>query len=393
MGRIPVVVLGPQHRGMDTTVSTLVENTPAARDRHVDGLRAFAVVVVVLWHWVFSVTHWSAHGSLTMPNPLEQIPGAWVLTWFLQVMPLFFVVGGYANRAAFVSNPEGFVRRRVGRLLKPTLVFLGVWVALDGFRMLVLPQTRSVLDWGLVIFVPLWFVGVYLVVGVLTPVTARLHDRFGVWVLVALGALIAANDVARFGFGATAQASPASLLVFVFAHQLGYFWRDRALRGSRAVPALIAAGAALVLLVLTSVDPYIRSMVSLPGFSHMYPTTACIAVLAIFQLGVAELLRPWCERWWARRAVWRWVIVVNGRAMTILVWHMTAWLVAFGAVALTGGHLLAEPTARWWMERPLWLAGPLVALVVLVRAFGGYELRLRAGTAGPNPSTRPGAGR
>ncbi|MFZ4584176.1 MAG: acyltransferase family protein [Acidimicrobiia bacterium] len=362
---------------MDATVSQVVSNTPTTRDRHIDGLRAFAIVVVVCWHVVFSVTHWSGAGRLTMPHAFERTPGFWVLTWFLQVMPLFFVVGGYANRAAFSSNPHHFLRRRVTRLLKPTAVFLGVWVAIDGLRALLLPASLSVFSWGRVLFVPLWFVGVYLVVSALVPVTARLHDRFGGWVLVGLGAAIAANDIAHFRFGIAWQAVPASLLVFLFAHQLGYFWRDGALTENRRRAAVLAGASAALLFALTSVHPFIRSMVSLPGFSHMLPTTACIAVLAVFQLAVAELLRPVLAPMWRLRRVWTGVVLVNGRAMTILVWHMTAWLLAFGVFALLGGSLLAQPTAAWWWERPLWIALPAGFLALLVRMFGNVELRLR----------------
>src|SRR5689334_4114887 len=52
------------------SVSGLVEATPASRDRYVDFLRALSIVVVVLWHWVFSITQWSDEGSLIMPNPI-----------------------------------------------------------------------------------------------------------------------------------------------------------------------------------------------------------------------------------------------------------------------------------------------------------------------------------
>ena len=32
-----------------------------------------------------------------MPNPLDEIPLGWAATWVLQVMPMFFIVGGFAN--------------------------------------------------------------------------------------------------------------------------------------------------------------------------------------------------------------------------------------------------------------------------------------------------------
>jgi hypothetical protein len=80
-------------------LDALVDATPATRDRVVDFLRAASICVVVLWHWSLSITHWNADYALVMPNPIGYVPGKWALTWVLQVMPVFFFVGGYANLA------------------------------------------------------------------------------------------------------------------------------------------------------------------------------------------------------------------------------------------------------------------------------------------------------
>ena len=40
------------------SLDALVDATPAARDRVVDLLRAASIGVVVLWHWSLSITHW-----------------------------------------------------------------------------------------------------------------------------------------------------------------------------------------------------------------------------------------------------------------------------------------------------------------------------------------------
>src|SRR5215212_4420519 len=52
----------------------LVTATPSTRDRTVDLLRAVSITVVILWHWVFSVTHVDRHGAITMPNPVGDAP-------------------------------------------------------------------------------------------------------------------------------------------------------------------------------------------------------------------------------------------------------------------------------------------------------------------------------
>jgi len=366
------------------TVDALVDATPQSRERDVDFLRALSITVVVLWHWVFSVTHWS-DGRLTMPNPIGEVRGLWLLTWLLQVMPLFFIVGGYANLAGWRSagaDPRlragtqgtAFLQKRAVRLLKPTALYVAVWAAVEIALGLLVPSYPGVLEYGMVVFVPLWFLGVYLAVVVAVPLTARLHERAGVLVPVVMGAAIVLVDLARFRFEISEAGWVNGALVFVFAHQLGYFWRD----GRVPSGALVVAGLT-ALVVLTNLGVYPRSMVAVKGeaISNMNPTTACIAALAVFQLGVVMLVRPVLSRWLQRRSVWRAVVVANGVAMTVFLWHMTAFLVAAVVFERLGGTLLAEPTAGWWAQRPLWLLAPAVVLAGLVAVFARVELPTR----------------
>src|SRR5262245_47568691 len=116
---------------VELSVDALVDATPDTRDRYVDFLRALSILVVVLWHWVFSITQWNEDGSLGMPNPVGEVPGLWLLTWVLQIMPVFFFVGGYANLASYtaVERKQGgwmaFVQNRLRRLLKPVGIYVG----------------------------------------------------------------------------------------------------------------------------------------------------------------------------------------------------------------------------------------------------------------------------
>ncbi|HNG25576.1 MAG TPA: class I tRNA ligase family protein, partial [Microthrixaceae bacterium] len=58
----------------------------------IDLVRAGALVVVVAWHWAFTTLRWDDGPKVS--NPVGVTPGMWLATWFLQVMPLFFLVGG-----------------------------------------------------------------------------------------------------------------------------------------------------------------------------------------------------------------------------------------------------------------------------------------------------------
>src|SRR5919106_6608983 len=97
----------------------MVARTPADRDRYVDFLRVFSIVVVIIWHWSLSVIFWNGDRFL-MPNPINQVPGGWLYTWLLQIVPVFFIVGGYANYASWQAShrrggfPLGVLRHRPG---------------------------------------------------------------------------------------------------------------------------------------------------------------------------------------------------------------------------------------------------------------------------------------
>jgi hypothetical protein len=365
----------------------LVAATPASRDRTVDLLRAMSIGVVVGWHWAFAVTHVRA-GALVMPNPIDRVPLGWLATWLLQVMPLFFLVGGFANLASW-DQLEGraapFLRRRLGRLLRPTVVFVVVWAVAEAVLLVTVPAYPGVLAYGRVVFVPLWFLAAYLWVVLLTPVTAAAHRRAAVPAVVLLGGGVVAVDVARFAVGWEFAGLVNTALVWVFVHQLGYLWRDGMLEPWPRRWGVATAGL-LGLVVVAALPVYPRSMVATVGdeLSHIYPTTVGIAALATFQLGVVLLLRPVLASWAQRRPVWTATVAANAVIMTVFLWHMTALLLVFALLSAAGLPIYAEPTAAWWTQRPLWLVGPGVVLAVLVGLFARAEIRRPAsGTSAP----------
>jgi fucose 4-O-acetylase-like acetyltransferase len=332
-------------------------------------MRAGSILVVVLWHWSMSVLRWSDAGTLSMPNPIDAIPGGWLLTWILQVMPLFFVVGGYANLTSLRHRSRSlpaFARERARRLLLPLLPMLGVWAVVDAIGLLLRGGAhRSVLEWGSVVFVPLWFIGVFAAVSVLAPRTARLHRRAPFATLAALAGAIVTVDIVRFASGWSAIGWINVLLVFTFAHQLGYHWRDGRL--TRHAPLLVI-GSLLTLAAVTGLGPYPGSMVATEStaISNMNPTTAPIAVVAVLQLGLTILATPLLRRILARRRVWKTVVAANIGAMTIFTWHMTALVLFIGLWTGLGSDLITEPSAAWWITRPIWVMGPAAVLAGMV---------------------------
>ncbi|HMO11685.1 MAG TPA: acyltransferase family protein, partial [Actinotalea sp.] len=100
----------------------LAAATPPHRDRYVDLLRAAAILVVVVGHWLTTAVT-VTDGRLGGVNLLYVVPWAPPVTWLFQVMPVFFLVGGYANAASLAAlrrdggTATAWVRSRALRLL------------------------------------------------------------------------------------------------------------------------------------------------------------------------------------------------------------------------------------------------------------------------------------
>ncbi|MEN8132830.1 MAG: acyltransferase family protein, partial [Pseudomonadota bacterium] len=80
----------------------LAAQTPSDRNRYVDFLRAVSILAVITGHWLVAALYYH-DGSLTPGDLLEIQPNTQWLTWLFQVMPIFFIVGGYANAVSLES--------------------------------------------------------------------------------------------------------------------------------------------------------------------------------------------------------------------------------------------------------------------------------------------------
>jgi hypothetical protein len=365
---------------LTSRLDVMVERTPADRERYVDFLRVFSIAIVIIWHWSLSVIFWNGDRFL-MPNPVNQVPGGWLYTWVLQIVPVFFIVGGYANYATWEgSRRRGepwpvFLRHRLTRLLAPVLVFGVVWLAFELAMHALVAEYTGVLTYAWIVFTPLWFLGAYAGVVALVPLTAALHERAR-WATVAcFAALVVAADVGRIALDVEALGWFNTAMAWVLIHQFGYFYRDGTLlRLDYAGAAALVAGAG-VLATITTVGPYPRSMVSTPGqeFSNILPTTVAIPAVGLLQLGILLLARKTVANWLEKVDAWRVVIAANAVVLTVFVWHMTALLVVLVLYRAIGGELLAFPSLAWWDQRWFWLIAPVFVLAPFVAAFGRFE--------------------
>ncbi|MBD0421790.1 acyltransferase family protein [Streptomyces sp. TRM S81-3] len=363
----------------------LAERTPPRRERHVDLLRAVAIVIVVLGHWMVIVVT-GANGGVDGFSALEVLSWGRPITWLVQVMPVFFIVGGFANAASLASHTragkavDDWLLDRSARLVRPTTALL---VTLAAAALIARTAGVDPAQVGRAVWlasIPLWFLLVYLVVVFLTPLMHRLHRRAGLAVPLVLVVLVAAGDVARLAFDAAALQLGNYLFAWLAVHQTGFAWQDGTLpvRPGVAVPLFTGGAAAAVL--LTVAGPYPVSMVDVPGtsFRNLSPPTLALLALATAQLGLALLLRDAGERRLRRLGPWMAVIAVNTVIMTVLLWHMSAFVVVAVTVYATGLFPLPRPpgaTEAWLLWKLPWLAVLSVVLGAFVAVFGRIERR------------------
>ncbi|ATZ26286.1 acyltransferase family protein [Streptomyces lavendulae] len=361
---------------MTVSARAMAAATPTARDRYVDLLRVASLATVVLGHWLMAAVSGDGIGNL-----LALVPPLQVLTWALQVMPVFFFVGGFSHALSYRSLERRypgrpgyavFLRARLRRLLRPTLVFVLVWAALalavqlagHGGGRLTGAALRTVTQ-------PLWFIGIYLAMVALTPPLLRLHARHGWAAFAALAGAAALVDVLRFALGVPYVEFLNFALVWLAVHQLGFLRAD----GRITRPALLGAAGLAGAVLLVAFGPYPLSMVGMPGekVSNMAPPTLALLCHGMWLVGAVQLLARPAGAWLARPRVWHGVVAANGVAMTAFLWHLTAMLGVYAGQLLLGMTLPEPATGAWWVQVPvrILLAAALTAL--LVACFRRFE--------------------
>jgi hypothetical protein len=357
------------------------------RDPFVDFVRGASLVIVVLWHWVFTVVVWQPDGPHAS-NPIGFTSGMYLVTWLLQVMPLFFFVGGWAHTVAlnrYLAEGRGsvwsFTFQRIASLSRPAIALAVFWWVAG-----TLIATAFDVEWTgravLLILSPLWFLVVYVLLVAMLPLTTWLHRRFDILVLVWGLGLAALVDVGRFRYGWDGLGWFNMILVWGLCHQIGFFY-DRLVRASRTVAWSLAFGGLFALSALVFSGLYPGSMVGVPGerLSNMAPPTVCIAALLVLQVGVALLLRPWVlERLRTRQRWQRANDGMNRVSLPLYLFHstgMAVWVVIVYRIVGFNRAFGMVPDVRidavWWLSRPLAVLGPLLCTAPMIWVY----LRLR----------------
>ena len=352
------------------------------RDLTLDLARVFCVLLVVAIHLMMVGVGLDADGQIVVSRPLEGQAWFAPVTWLGQIMPLFFVVGGFASLTAWRSlvrrggTGAEYVRNRVLRLAQPALP-LYVFYAVVLIVILLIgvdPQLVDTTVGGA--GAPLWFLAAYTLCQSVVPLMVRLHARAPRRTVLALLAGVIVVDAARYAAEAVADDglnSPIGLLnlffVWVLVQQIGFFYADGWFDRRRWWQLLLIPAACYgVLALLVAFGPY-----SLDMLNNLNPPTLPLVLLGLAQACILRLLKPVLStlmRTTGARAV---VFLAGTRLMTIYLWHLPIIVIFAGLSLLIPGAAPLPASPAWWWSRILLYVLVLVAIFGLSFLVGRWE--------------------
>lgn len=358
----------------------------AGRDLTIDLARVACVLLVVVIHTLFVGVRDTPSG-LEIEKTVELQSWFAAVTWVFEIMPLFFVVGGFASVAAYRSARRAgrdggdYVRGRILRLARPALpVFAFFAIALGVVTALRL-DPELVRGVAVGIGSPLWFLASFVLAQSLVPALVAAHDRRPALTLGLLAAAALAVDIVRWTTLNDPWETPDDrwglpnvILVWAAVQQLGFWMHDGWFRRRSAWQLLAIIGAAyLGLWACVGLGDYSPNMLQ-----NQYPPTFPLILLGLAQAAALTLLRAPLAALMRTRPLQGLVWWVGSRAMTIYCWHMPVILVLVGAMLLLPGRLTDPGSPQWWIERVPFVLAVLAVIAVLSLGLRRFEAPPRA---------------
>lgn len=359
----------------------MAQLAPPERNRYVDFLRAFSILAVVIGHWLVAAPY-IEDGAVNGGNLLGILPWTQWLTWGFQVMPLFFLVGGFSNGVSWSANRRDnstyahWFTSRFKRLIYPVLplfliwtsfAMLGTWAGVD--RAIVSMAAQLAL-------IPVWFLAVYIMVTALVPLSYALWQKIKIASVALLIAGAVIIDILTLVFSVPHVNFLNFAFIWLAVHQLGYAWNEGYFKNPMRA-FLMGLGGLVVLIILVVYGPYPVAMIGVPGndFSNSMPPTIALLALAIIQTGFALALEPLARRALNNIRFWTSVVLINGMIMTVYLWHLTAFVLVMVVSWLLGGIGLdlIPGSSAWWLARPLWFAIYIAVSLPLIMIFAKFE--------------------
>lgn len=364
------------------SLSSLAAAAKADRNRAVDAYRALAMVAVAIGHWAAISIALDSDGELVAGNALADAPRLAWITWILQVMPLFFVVGGFSSAVSLDAHSRAggrsadWVAARLRRMVAPAVVLAGVWLGVVTLGV-ALGFGAIVTAGAIAAAIPLWFLANYTIDTAIAPYVLPTFRR--------RPAAVVGGGLAVFGAvellvltGVPLVGHLNWVLGWLLFQVAGFAWRDGLLpTGGRLVCVAIAlwAGAA----VLVAVGPWPVAMVHHEGLTHSptHPPSLSLLVFGAAYSTTAIALAPAVSRLLARSPrAWAAVVAANAVSLTVYLWHFTAFVIVGAVTYMIGALPTADvATAAWWLQKAPMMTAAAIVLAAIATALGGVERR------------------
>lgn len=368
------------------------------RDRYPDALRAAALLVVVLGHWLATLPRLEEGRMVDTEHLLVVWEGAGVFTWIVQVVPLFVFVSaavsttGVGRRLSDGHRQLHWWSGRALALARPTVTYLAVLATVAVISRLV--EGRFLAPFNHSLTIHLWFLLMLLGVQALLPLSVRVDRRLGlraVGLLVGIAVLIdllraqpgSLADLLRLGELATDHATVLGwvnlLVVWLLPQQLGIAWRQGRFAGTGTGLVLIALG--LVWLGATVSSGYPLAMVDgeVGGRSNLLPPTLALMGVMWLQVGTVLAFESPARRLLAKRPISRVVTLLGALGMPLYLWHKFAELPAAWLGEKLGAPIDAgvPGEAGFWWGRLVWVLLCVLMVTPVMAAVVAFEVRRR----------------
>lgn len=368
-----------------TATASLSELAGAAkpdRNRAIDAYRAVAMLAVSVGHWAAIVMSTDDEGDLVTGNALQFAPSMSWLTWILQVMPLFFVVGGFSSAMSLDAHhaaggrPQDWVAARLRRMLAPTITLAGAWLA-----GLAVATAAGVGHYAAAAAtaaaIPLWFLANYTIDTALAPYVLPAFRKRPALVGALTLSVFCTVEAARFA-GVAHLPHINWVIGWLLFQMAGFAWRDGLLPTGRT---LVFGTVGLWFAALSAVTwgPWPTAMVHFPGLenSPTHPPSLALLLFGAAYAATAVAAAPTVSRWLAtHERAWTAIVAANAVALSVYLWHFTAAVIA-GAGFFVAGWLptAAVGSAAWWVQKLPLMAASAVVLAGIVAVVSGAERR------------------
>jgi hypothetical protein len=372
--------------------------TEGERDRYPDALRAGALLVVVFGHWLATLPRLEGGRMVSTEHLLTVWDGAGILTWGLQVVPLFVFVSaavsadGVARRLELQARQLSWWAGRALGMARPTVTYLAVLAVLAAIASYTGGRLLGPLDQSLTVH--LWFLVMLLAVQALLPLSVRADQRWGLKAVIGLLVVAAVadllrarvtsiGDLAQLGTLVTSHGGDIgwinSLAVWLLPQQLGIAWKRGRFGGFRTGGVFLLGGLLWLLVAVAVGYPVAMVGGDLAGNSNVLPPTLALVGVMWVQAGLVLLAEGPARRALHQRQVGRVVAILSALGMPLYLWHKLAELPAAWLGERLGAPIDAGVPGQpgFWLGRLWWIALCLVMVLPVMASVIAFETRRR----------------